>query len=133
MSNEINREKLIYDIKHIQADIPGQLGVTHIGNLDTLSTGDLINLRADLYNMQYEEEKKNRAIIKKIVHNVEFLKPREFRSYWRDELKSYEIELIQARTGMRVIEDLYIDDDGEDEEGRTISRYIYSYRLANHD
>ena len=114
-------------------DIPGQLGDTHIGNLGSLSTGELINLRADLYNLQFEEEKKNRAIVRKIVDNVEFLKPREFRTYWRDELKSYQIELIQARTGMRVIEQLYIDDDGEDENGRTISRYIYSYKLSNND
>ena len=53
----------------------------------------------------------------------------EFRVH--DRWEAYAAVLALVQNGYDAVEDLYIDDDGDDSEGRTITRDIWSVRLPN--
>ena len=49
--------------------------------------------------------------------------------YWK-QLTDEQIKSINLPEGVKIVLDTYVDDDGETEDGRTIYRYLYSYKIS---
>tara|TARA_B100001094_G_C17761598_1_gene590653 strand:- start:159 stop:446 length:288 start_codon:yes stop_codon:yes gene_type:complete len=53
--------------------------------------------------------------------------------YWRTMPDELHVNLIEKLSMMDIVHDVYVDDDGETEDGRTIHRYLHSYEIKFKD
>ena len=132
----IKKGKMIHDIKNLKNAVSSneyQRLIVSYGadKVEDLTYGDLIQLRASLSQTKYQDIIKDQQTVQKVLEGktLRWMSPTEFHfSYW-SKLASHEIQLIEIRTGKALIEDVYIDDDGDDDEGYPIYRHLISYKL----
>jgi len=133
----IKKGKMIHDIKNLKNAVSSNEYHRLIGNygadkIEDLTYGDLIQLRALLSHTKYKKILIDQDIIQGVLEgkNIRWIAPTEFHfSYW-SQLADYQVQLIEVRTGKKLIEDVYVDDDGDDDDGYPIYRHLISYKIA---
>lgn len=103
---------------------------TLIDKISRLSYGRLIQLRAHLNEAKYKKTIEAREIVNRTLQGrVTWVAPLEFRYNGWEQIESHNHDLIELRTKMQLTEDVYVDMDGDDDNGRTIERTLFTYKL----
>jgi len=129
-----DRAKMLYDIKRLRKEVPSKEYERLLDGtpIEELPYSNLIQVRASLSHIKYTETMSDQSVVQRILwgKEVRWLAPKEFHfSYW-SQLAEHEVQLIELRTGKKLIEDVYVDDDGDDDDGFPIQRHLISYKIS---